>query len=305
MTGAGTGTLVAAGEQSFMGSLVEDGGNPDLFELGVDPNITNKSLDNALRRHRRPEAAWTVRSVKGNFEGAFAVEATVSEDVHTKVEDQLILNGPDTIEPGLSQSGRIFSGVDYPTGQATEEYFGCIPLGYDIIYQQGQDVRYSLTMAYAKQESDPSEDLTAATRTTDDSAVAWHGFDLQVDGSSVTDLQEATLSLSDLSRFQRGLGSVPNRGITAAPMAELEATATFVNETRLDLAKGGPDTTSDTIADVPGQITLTPASGTVLRTYDLAKLTPGTYSENNTISPDDTTDTINLNVDGEPAVTIT
>jgi hypothetical protein len=303
MTGSGTGTLVAAGEQSFMGNLV---GAPDLFEMGRDPTISELNLENQLRRLRQPDSAWTVESVKGNFQGAIGIEAVVSEDVHTQVEDQLVLNGTDTIEPGVSTSGRIFAGVNYPTGTAEEEYFGCIPLEYQPLgYTQGDDVRYSLTMAYAKQESDPTEDLTTATQVSDGSTVAWHGVDLQIDGTTVSDLQEATLSMSSLSRFQYGLDSVPNRGVTAAPEASLDVNATFVEESRLDRAKGGQSTTSDTLPSVSGQITLTPPSGTVLRTYALAKLKPDTYSWNEIIGTEDANDQTTFNVDGEPAVTIT
>ncbi|MDS0258566.1 hypothetical protein NDI56_03965 [Haloarcula sp. S1CR25-12] len=300
MTGAGSGTLVAAGEQSFMGSLV---GAPDLFALGRDPTITELSLDNALQRLREYDNAWTEESVKSNFEGAITIEAVVSEDVHTDVEEQLVLNAADTIVPGVSTSGRIFAGVDYPSGTAEEEYFGCIPLEYSVNYQQGDRVRYTLSMAYAKQESDPAADLTTATRVSDGSALAWHGVDLQIDAASVSDLQSATLSMTNLSRFQYGLDSVPNRGVTAAPEATLDVEATFVEETRLDLAKGGESTDVDTLDSVSGTMTLTPASGNVLRTFNLAKLKPDTHSWNEVIGTEDTSDQTTFNVDGDPAVT--
>lgn len=306
MTGAGAGTLVAAGEQSFMGSLVTDGsGTPDLFKLGRDPSITEANLSNQLDELDQEDAAWSVEAVKQNFEGALTIEAVVSEDVHTKVEDQLVLNGSDTIVPGVSQSGRIFAGVDYPGGTADEEYYGCIPTEHSINYEQGSEVTYSLSLAYAKQESDPTEDLSTATDITDGSSVAWHGLDLQIDGATVEDLQSATLTLSDLSRFQRGLDSVPNRGVTAAPTATLDVEAIFTEESRLDIAKGGQDTTSDTISSVSGQITLTPQSGNVLRTYSLSKLKAESHSLSNLISSDDTTDQTQFAVNGDPAVTIT
>lgn len=306
MTGAGSGELVACGEQSFMGSLVTDGGgDPDLFAMGRDPTLDSVDLDNALRRFRQEGAAWTVESVKGNFEGAISISAVVSEDVHTKVEDQLVLNGSDTIVPGVSTSGRVFAGVDYPGGTAEEEYFGCIPLDYEINYQQGEDVRYTLQLAYAKQESDPSTDLSLATRVSGGTSVAWHGVDLQIDGTTVEDLQSATLSLSGLARFQYGLDSVPNRGVTADPNASLDVEATFTDESRLDLAKGGQDTTSDTLSSVSGTLTLTPPSGQTLRTYSLTSLKPASHSWQSLIGSEDTTDATTFHVNGDPAVTIT
>jgi len=306
MTGAGSGTLVACSESSFMGPLADtDGdGNPDLFKLGRNPTITELSLSNQLQEMREGDAAWSVDSVKQNFEGSIALEGVVSADVLTQIEEDLVLNAADTIEPGLSTSGRIFAGVDYPTGQATEEYLGCIPLEYAINYEQGSNVTYSLTLAYADQKPDPTTDLTTATPVTDGSTVAFHGFDLSIDGTTVSDLQSATLSLSDLSRFQRGADPTPNRGVTAAPSATLDVDATFVEPTRLDLARGATDSAPpDTLDSVAGAITLTPPSGNVLRTYNLDSLKPDSHSWTEIVSTEDASDQTTFNISGTPAVT--
>lgn len=305
MTGAGSGTLVAAGEQSFMGSLVDDDsdGDPDLFHLGRNPTISELSLSNELEAMREGDEAWAVEDVKQNFEGAFAVEAAVSEDVHTKIEDNLVLNAADTIEPGLSASGRIFAGVDYLTGTATEEYLGCIPLEYSINYNQGSNVTYSLSMAYADQQPDPSTDLTAATEATDGSTVGFHGFDLSIDGTTVSDLQSAGLSMSDLSRFHRGADPTPNRGVTAAPSAELTANALFTEPTRLELARGNASSAPpDRLDSVAGTITLTGPSGT-LRTYNLQNVKPDTHNWNEIVATEDANDETVFSVTGKPAVT--
>lgn len=305
MTSAGSGTFVAAGEQDFMGSLVTggDGGGADLFQLGRNPSITELSLSNQLQEMRQGDEAWAVEDVKQNFEGAISVEAAVSEDVHTKIEDNLVLNAADTIEPGLSTSGRIFAGVDYLTGTATEEYLGCIPLEYSINYEQGSNVTYSLSMAYADQKPDPSTDLTTATEVSAGTTVAYHGFDLSIDGTTVEDLQSATLSLSDLARFHRGGSPTPNRGVTAAPSAELTANALFTEPTRLELARGdaaGPP--PDRLDSVAGTITLSGPAGT-LRTYNLQNLKPDTHNWNEIVSAEDANDETTFSVTGKPAVT--
>lgn len=306
MTGAGTGTLVAAGEQSFMGSLVDDDsdGTPDLFHLGRDPTISELSLSNELQEMREGDEAWSVESVKQNFEGAISIEAAVSEDVHTKIEEELVLNSTDTIEPGLSTSGRIFAGVNYPTGQATEEYLGCIPLGYDVNWQQGSNLTYTLSLAYADQKPDPSTDLTTATEVTDGSTVGFHDVDVAIDGTSVEDMQEATLSLSDLSRFQRGGSPTPNRGVTAAPSATLDVEAIFTSPSRLDLARGSSTgTPPDRLDSVPGTITISAPSGGTLRTFNLDNLKPDSHTWNEIMGTENTTDSTTFNVTGKPAVT--
>jgi len=305
MTGAGSGQLVAAGEQNFMGSLVDDDsdGNPDLFKLGRNPTITELSLSNQLEAMRQGDEAWAVEDVKQNFEGAFSVEATVSEDVHTQIEDNLVLNAADTIEPGLSTSGRIFAGVDYLSGTATEEYLGCIPLEYSVNYEQGSNVTYSLSMAYADQQPDPTTDLTTATEVTAGTTVGFHGFDLSIDGTTVSDLQSATLSMSDLSRFHRGADPTPTRGVTAAPSAELTANALFTEPTRLDLARGNASSAPpDRLDSVAGTITLTGPAGT-LRTYNLQNLKPDTHNWNEIVSAEDANDETTFSVTGKPAVT--
>lgn len=307
MPGAGTGTLVACGEQSFMGSLVDadSDGTPDLFHLGRNPTLSEgPSLENQLQELREADAAWSVESVKQNFEGSITIEAIVSADVHTKLEDALVLNAADTIQPGLSTSGRVFAGVQYPTGTALEEYLGCIPLQYDINWQQGGEVQYTLSLAYADQKPDPSTDLTTATPVTDGSSVAWHGTDLSIDGTTVSDMQSATLSLSDLARFQRGGTPTPNRGVTAAPSATLDVEATFVEETRMDLARGSSTSAPpDTLDSVAGALTLNAPDGTTLRTYNLAKLKPDSHQWNEIIGTEDATDATTFNVNGDPAVT--
>jgi len=305
MTGGGSGQLVAAGEQDFMGSLVTggDGGGADLFRLGRNPTITELSLSNQLQEMREGDEAWAVEDVKQNFEGAISVEAAVSEDVHAKIENQLVLNAADTIETGLSTSGRIFAGVDYFSGTATEEYLGCIPLSYDINYEQGSNVTYSLSMAYADQKPDPSTDLTTATEVTDGSTVAFHGFDLSLDGTTVVDLQSSTLSLSDLARFHRGTSPTPTRGVTAAPSAELTANALFTDPTRLDLARGKTDgPPPDRLDSVAGTITLTGPGGT-LRTYNLQNVKPDTHNWNEIVATEDANDETTFSVTGTPAVT--
>jgi len=305
MTGAGSGTLVACGEADFAGSLVDDDsdGDPDLFKLGRDPTITELSLSNALASMRQGDEAWAVEDIKQNFEGAFTVEAAVSEDVHAQIEDNLVLNAADTIEPGLSTSGRIFAGVDYLSGTATEEYLGCIPLEYSINYEQGSNVTYSLSMAYADQKPDPTTDLSTATEVSAGTTIAFHGFDLSIDGTTVSDLQSATLSLSDLARFHRGADPTPTRGVTAAPSAELTANALFTEPTRLDLARGATDSAPpDRLSSVAGAITLNGPAGT-LRTYNLQNVKPDTHNWNEIVSAEDANDETVFSITGTPAVT--
>jgi len=300
VTGAGSGELIFGHEGEFANSLVDSDsdGTPDLFAFGRNPSITELSLENQLQRLREADSVWSVESVKQNFQGAIGVEATVSADVHDEVEKVVFNDGGTAMKAGLASSARIFAGVQYPTGTAEEEYLGCIPLEYAINYEQGGMVTYSLSMAYADQKPDPTTDLSTATRVSDSSSVPFHGLELQVDGTTVADLQSAELSISDIARLQYGASPTANRGVIANPQAQLDVEALFTTPSRLDMARGAADSAPpDTLDSVTGTITIS-SEGQPVSTYNLAKLKPDTHSWNNVISTDDTADSTTFHVNG-------
>ena len=301
MTGAGSGELLFCRETELAGSLVDADGEstPDSTGFGRDPSLTELDLQNQLERLRDDNSVWSVESVKQNFNGAVSVEATVAGDVHDEVEKFVFNDGGTAMQAGLANSIRIFTGVNFAGGSAERILKGAIPLSYDISYNQGEMVTYSLSMAYADEEPATSVDLSSANRPSEGESVAFHGFELQIDGGTVVeDLQSCTLSISEIARFQRGTSPTPNRGVIAAPSATLDATALFTTPSRLDIARG--DATGglpDTLDSVTGTITLTSQSGTV-STYNLNALKPDSYSWENVISTENTADTTTFNIDG-------
>ncbi len=307
MTGAGSATpLVFGHEDSFMGSLVDsdDDGTPDLFGFGRKHSITELDLDNDLEDLSEGDSVWDVESVKQNAEGAVSVEAVVSSDVHNEVEKIVFNDGGTAMKPGLASSARVFVGVNYATGTSERTLYGCIPLSYDINYDQGSMVTYTLSMAYADEEPDSSPDLSTATRASDDSGVPYHGFTLDIDGTSVEDEQSVTLSISDIARFQRGSDPKPLRAVIASPSATLDATATYTGPSRLDIARGSSTgTLPDNVDSVSGTIELADAAGTI-STYNLSGMSPANYSWNEVVSKEDTTDQIQVNITDEQAVTV-
>jgi hypothetical protein len=296
LTGAGSGEFLFCREQDFMGALVDSDGDssPDVTGFGRDPTVTELDLQNQLERLRDDNSVWSAESVKQNFEGAVGVEAIVSADTHAEVEKLIFNQGPGTgIEEGLANSARVFVAANYLTGNCQRVLYGAIPLSYDIQYEQGGQVRYTLSMAYADEEPSTSTDLSVATRASDGSSVSFHGFDLQISGTSVEDLQSATLSISEIARFQRGTGPTPNRAVIAAPSASLDATALFTTPSRVDIARGNSTGgLPETVDSVTGTVTLTANDGTAVSTYDLAALKPDTYSWSEVIATEDTNDPI-------------
>ena len=302
MTGAGSGELVGGIEGEFANSIIDSdsNGTPDLFGFGRNPTLEELNLDNQLDRLRSGTEVWSKESVKQNFEGAVNISAVISTDVHEKIEEIVFNDGGSGMTSGLAASARIFAGADYLTGTAERELLGCIPLEYSIDWEQGSDVSYSLSMAYADEEPGASADLSTATRAANGTTIPFHGATFTVDGADVQDLQSATLSISDIARLQYG-GASPtaNRGVIANPQASLEVEATFVTPSRTKLARGAPDgPPPDRLDSVTGSVTLVDSTGSTFSDYQLAALKPATYSWNNVLSTDDTTDSTTFNVDG-------
>lgn len=271
MTGAGAASLAFVKETSFL-TLP---GTPSYYAFGRNPTVSELSLENALQRMREPDAVEAVESVKQNFEGAVAVEATVSADVHANVEGLVFNDAGTGFKAGRPPSATIYAGINYLDGTAERALEGSIPLEYAVIYQQGGETRYRLTMAYADESEATSITPSAVTQATEGSSVQWHGTDLTIDATSVTKLQSATMTIANISRFQRGGSPTPTDIVVAAPETTLDATAIFSGpEKRLDLAYGGGTVSApqDTLNSVSGSLALTAADGTAVSTYNFSRL---------------------------------
>lgn len=298
MTGAGAASLAFVKETSFL-TLP---GTPSYYAFGRNPTVTELSLQNALQRLREPDAVEAVESVKQNFEGAFAVEATVSADVHSNVEGLVFNNAGTAFQAGRPPSATVYAGIDYLDGTAERALEGCIPISYDIAYQQGGETRYTLTMAYADESEATTLTPSAVTQASEGSSVMWHGTDLTVNAVTISKLQSARLSIANISRFQRGGSPTPEDIVVAAPETTLDMTAIFSDpEEQLDLAYGGGTVSApqDTLTSVSGSLALTAADGTAVSTYNLSKLKVDGYDWQDLISADtDLTEPTTFHVNG-------
>ena len=170
---------------------------------------------------------------------------------------------------------------DYLDGTAERELLGCTPVEYSVSYEQGGMTTYSLSMLYADETESASITPTDVTQVSDGSSVPFHGTTLTIDGVDVTKLQSATLSISNIARFQRGGETTPVDAVIAAPETTLDMSAIFSGpEKRLDLAYGGGGVSEpqDQLSSVSASLALTSKGGTSVATYSLPKLKPDSYS---------------------------
>lgn len=302
MTGGGSGSLAFGKETEFKGALETDANDdPEYWQFGRDETITDLSLDNQLQRLEAADAVESVESVKQNFEGAVAVEAAISADTFNDVEDLVFNDGGAGFVAGRPNSAKIYAGVDYLDGTTERELVGCIPTDFTpVAYEQGGMATFSITFLYATENLDTTITPSNVNAVSSGTSAPFHAITVDIDGTTVSKLQSAEISISEISRFQYGqAGPEPVDAVIASPTTELSTDAIYSGPDRLELALGGANATSPQarVDAVSGTVDIN-VDGTAVSTYDLADLTPATETWSNVIATDDTTEQVTFNSDG-------
>jgi len=303
MTGAGSAELAFVKESSFK-TLP---GTPTYYEPGRDPVIQDLELSRALTRQRMPGEVFSSESLAGNIEGAFGVQFVMDAGRQADVHD-IVFNSsaPYTLSPGLAASSRWYASLDYVGGTAERELIGCVPVDYQVEYQRGGDILVSITFVYADEQSNASITPSSINEATGASA-RFHGMTLDIGTTTQVKEQSATLSISNMSRLERGSDAVAIDAVVGPATAALDFEGIISSTQSLELAYGGSGqtSTSATMSSVSGSMALS-ASGSTVTTYSLAEMTPDTYAWQDLINADaSTTERVTFNVDGEPAVEAT
>jgi len=298
MTGAGSASLAFVVEDSF-NTLP---GTPQYYEFGRNVTVSELELTNALQRTRAVGEVESVESIAQQLEGAFAVEAVVSNDVHDEVHNLIFNDGGTGFAPGAAPSGRVYAGLDYLSGTAERELQACIPLEYSVTYEEGSLVRYSLSMAYADESLDTSITPSSVTTVSDGSSVPFHGASLSIDSNAQGQyLQSATLSITGVSRFRRGAQRAPVDAVVGPCETSFDTSAIVTGTDELELAYGASASTApqDTVGGVSASLDLATAGGTAVTTYNLSDATPESHAWADLIAADtDTTEEIAWQVNG-------
>jgi hypothetical protein len=306
MTGAGSATLLLGLEDSFTGTV-----SGNYVHMGRNPSVDDLSLQNQLTRMVEAGQIQSVESVAGNLEGALSVSGVINQATHGTIEEMVFNDGGQGFASGRAQSAEVIAGSEYLDTSGTATLYralkGVIPTDYEISFTQGGMVEYSLTLLYATEDDAVAKPASADITTPQGGGdAAGHSFALDIDGTDISDLQEATLSYSNLYSYRRGPPREPIQATLARPEASLDATAIWDGPDRhLEIAYGtaGATTPSDRLDSVSGEVDVT-VDGTQVTTHTLPKLTVADYSWAALINDgeQDTTEPVSFNVDGQVSV---
>lgn len=309
MTGAGSATVAYAKEQSYNGALVDsDGdGTPEWIQPGIDINITDLTVEQALDRSRHPNNPLPAGSREGNFEGGLAAEWTLTD---ANWHDLVFADGGTALpsSPMKAPSSTWYFAVELPDGTTEPRTpTGTIVIDAEVTYEQGSDVRVALTMLYGDEPSDVTAPADADIQQPSEAdAYSWHGTSLTIDGMRQSLLQSATLSLSGLARFRRGQSRHPYDAVVDAIEPSLSTDAVFTERDQLALAVD--DTVADNygeVSQVPGELAFENGQGDTI-TYTLSGLQPNTYGWSDLVAADtDLSEPIDYHVTDVEAAEVT
>lgn len=312
MPGAGSATLAFGIEDSFAGSVVDQdsSGDPSYYSFGRNPTVNDLSLDNQLQRMREAGSIENVEAVKTNFEGAFAVEAVANEATFNWVNSIVFNDGSDGTPTGFTtgraRSATVQAGSEYlaTTGTTTKvrALKGVVPTDFEVSYSQGGMVSYTLTCLYADEED--GTEPTDLTKPAGGEDAAFHNLDVSVDATSISKLQSATLSFSNLYRFHRDSDPTPVAAVLSAPETTLDTEAVFEGTDYLEDAYGAAAATTpeDRLTGQSATVDIS-ISGTTVANYELQSVKPTTYEWSSLLDPEtDVTDPVSWIHSGQVAV---
>jgi hypothetical protein len=297
---AGQATVAYAVEQSFLGGV---GSSPTYRRPGSNLTVDTLSIDNFLQRIRVPGSRESVRSVAQRFEGAL----TVSFNLGSGQFHELLFNGTDgsgndVFVADVAPSAEWYLGVDFESGgsitTAERVAKGWVCVQASVTYTEGDLVTVTLDGIYGDEAANTS--LTPGTITSPGTEADFFEVDLQVDGAVQTKLQSATLSLSDLARFERGASRTPVAAVADAATATLDVEARFSGTEQLELAYGSAGATApqDSESSVSGRFTVSPDGATAAE-YALANMSPATYDWTDLVTADTSlTESVTFQVNG-------
>lgn len=290
MVGTGAGDLAWLHEpvDNYAGSPTDT----DYKVTGKDQTLDDLSIENALQRLRNLSAE-VKETIETTFEGAISVSGIVTEDTAWLLNHVMGQppsqsgSGPYTytFEPvsggDRAQSARFYVGLNYLDGYAERELKGvCFPqVEFDNTI--GEPTTFTATGFFADEELGTSATPGSAPSTTSDPFI-FHGGNLDVDSSTQTKMQSATLSIQTGIRGLRGWERKFSDAVMGAEEHTLSPSKIVTSTDLLTDAYGNssaPTTSPNSIASVPSTLVL--GNGSETLTFDMPRVTPNSHSWEN------------------------
>jgi len=280
MTGAGSATVAATVEDEFNAGPAAD---PMWFQPGIDVGVTDLTVEQALERSRHPNTPLPAGSREGNFEGGLGLEWSLTD---ANFHDLVFADGGSALpeDPMAAPSATWYFAVQLPDGTTEARTpTGTIVIDAEITYEQGNDIRVSLTMLYAEEPDDVTAPSDAdIQQPSEDEVYSWHGTTFSVDGLNQPLMQTATISLSGLARFRRGQSRHPYDAVVDAIEPSFSTDAVFTERDQLALAV---DDVDEQVAKVPGSMEFENGQGDTIE-YAMEGLQPNTYGWSDLVAAD-------------------
>lgn len=299
MTGAGSGTVANAVEDSFM-TLP---GTPTWNAPGENIEVGEASLDRALERARLPSDPRPEGSTEGNREGALSVSWDITDN---NFHDYVFADAGTALASTamLAPTGTWYLSADTP-GNTHERFLqGTAFESFTWTWNEGNNNwRAEATAIYADELKGDDVDAPATPAAIDepekDDIARTHGINFTVDGSlSFDKLQSLSLELSGLARFRRGPPQVAVDAVVGAYEPSLTVTAVLDGGEQLEYTYGSAGATSPEteVAERPATLEIINPAGTIA-TYNLSGLQPTNHDWQDLTSADtDITDPTNYHV---------
>jgi hypothetical protein len=255
---------------------------------GHEQTLDDLTIENALRRLRNLSAE-VKETIATTFEGAISVSGVVTEDT------AWLLNhvfgqpptqsgaGPYTYEWAFvsggtpMQSARFYTGLDHLNGYAERELKGVVFPQVDFENPEDGPATYTLTGFFADEELATTATPGSPPSTTSDPFI-FHSGNLDIDATTQTLMESATLSIQTGARGLRGWERKFSDAVIGAEEHTLSPSKIVESTDLLTTAYGNSTAPAATSGVDSAPATLVLGNGSETLTFDMPRVTPNTHS---------------------------
>lgn len=260
----------------------------DWHQPGTNITVSGPTFERGLTRDRQPNDPRPRGSRSGNATGSATVEFTLTGALADQHWHDLVFadNGTSLLSTGaVPPSAQWYFSTDLVDGSTDRITTGTVVTDAEIVWTQAEDVRVSLTLAYADEpDSTSAPSDSDITQPSVDDVYAFHGADIDVGTTYQTLLSSLTLSLSSLARMRYGQSQIAESAVTAGYELSLSTDATFTETDQLTRALSGRSSgalVDETTATIP----FTNAAGDTIE-YSVSGAQPNSVGWSDLVNPD-------------------